>query len=168
MDSPFFSPIDGYVYGWRWRNGDEAWWSTRELAQRHSLGQLGSGDPIRRAYVVGAVEDGHDGAGVPRAQLDQLIYRAVEQARLVRTERNRRTKARAEAEAALYAYAQAIWIVSNREISDLDAVSAARDVAALDDDPSRSGVGMVAAEAREVAAFHRRLDNRRRERPFRP
>jgi hypothetical protein len=57
----FYHPTDGYLYGWRWSNGDETWWSTQDLALRHPrdiVGQLG--EPIRRRYVVGEVE-GWDG-----------------------------------------------------------------------------------------------------------
>jgi hypothetical protein len=53
----FYHPTDGYLYGWRWSNGDEAWWSTEDLALRHPRDIAGQpGQPIRRRYVVGAVE----------------------------------------------------------------------------------------------------------------
>jgi hypothetical protein len=55
--APFFEPLDGYIYGWRWSNGDEAWWSTREAAEAHPTGLVGPGVPIRRRYELGEVED---------------------------------------------------------------------------------------------------------------
>jgi hypothetical protein len=53
----FYHPTDGYLYGWRWASGDEAWWSTEDLALRHPRGYAGTpGEPIRRRYIVGEVE----------------------------------------------------------------------------------------------------------------
>jgi hypothetical protein len=53
----FYHPSDGYLYGWRWPNGDVAWWSTAALANRHPFDGAGQiGEPIRRRYVVGEIE----------------------------------------------------------------------------------------------------------------
>ena len=59
-DSPFFHPVDGYIYGWEWPNGDWAWWSTLEAALAHPNSLIGPGKLHRRPYMVGNVEEVDD------------------------------------------------------------------------------------------------------------
>lgn len=63
-DDVLWCEPDGFEYGWRWPNGDYAWWSTRHSAVAHPRGLCGPGAPVRRAAPIGPgpILEGHDPA----------------------------------------------------------------------------------------------------------